>query len=115
MAAEAARQAPLQGSEMANLLLVGRVARAHGNKGQVIVNPETDFPAERFAAGKTVVVEQAGRDAIERRIVSARFQHGRPIGGLEGVETMNEAEALAGAELKMPVDAIPPLPPRTYY
>ncbi|MGE5815987.1 MAG: hypothetical protein ACM36C_15970, partial [Acidobacteriota bacterium] len=26
------------------LVLVGRVARAHGNKGQVIVNPETDFP-----------------------------------------------------------------------
>jgi 16S rRNA processing protein RimM len=97
------------------LLLVGRVARAHGNKGQVIVNPETDFPGERFAAGNTLVVEQAGKDAIERRIVSVRFQQGRPIVAFDGVETMNEAEALAGAELKMPAEAIPPLPAQTYY
>jgi len=97
------------------LLLVGRVARAHGNKGQVIVNPETDFPGERFAAGHVLVVEQVGKAAIDRRIVSVRFQQGRPIVAFEGVETMNDAEALAGAELKMPAEAIPPLPARTYY
>ena len=28
---------------------------------------------------------------------------------------MNDAEALAGAELKMPASALPPLPARTYY
>ena len=33
---------------MTDLLLVGRIARAHGNKGQVIVNPDTDF---RVAVG----------------------------------------------------------------
>jgi ribosomal 30S subunit maturation factor RimM len=30
--------------------VVGRVARAHGNRGQVIVNPETDFVDDRFQA-----------------------------------------------------------------
>ena len=83
------------------LLLVGRVARAHGNKGQVIVNPETDFPDERFAAGNTLVVEQAGTSTT-RRIASVRFQQGRPIIALDGIETMNDAEALAGADLKVP-------------
>ena len=34
---------------------------------------------------------------------------------LEGVETMNDAEALAGAELWMPAAAIPPLPAGTFY
>jgi 16S rRNA processing protein RimM len=91
---------------MTDLLLVGRVARAHGNKGQVIVNPETDFPGARFAAGNVVVVEQSGR-SVERRITSVRFQQGRPIVALDGVETMNDAEALAGAELKMPASALP--------
>jgi 16S rRNA processing protein RimM len=96
------------------LILVGRVARAHGNKGQVIVNPETDFPAERFAEGNRLVVEHAGARS-ERRIASVRFHQGRPIIALEGVETMNDAEALAGAELKMPASALPPLPARTFY
>ena len=99
---------------MSDLLLVGRIARAHGNKGQVIVNPETDFPVERFAAGNVLVVEQAGT-ARERRVVSVRFQQGRPILAFEGVTTMNEAEALAGADLKVAADALPPLPEKTYY
>lgn len=97
-----------------DLLLIGRVARAHGNKGQVIVNPETDFAGERFAEGNVLIVEHAGRQS-ERRIASVRFQQGRPIIALDGVDTMNDAEALAGAELKMPASALPPLPPRTFY
>lgn len=97
-----------------DLILVGRVARAHGNKGQVIVNPETDFPDERFAVGQVLAVEQAGR-TTERRIAAVRFQQGRPIIAFEGVETMNDAEGLAGAELKVKAEALPPLPARTYY
>lgn len=99
---------------MTELLLVGRVARAHGNKGQVIVNPETDFPGERFARGNRLVVDHGGQQ-VERRIASVRFQQGRPIIALDGVETMNDAEALAGAELKMPAGALAPLPGGTYY
>jgi len=99
---------------MTDLLLVGRVARAHGNKGHVIVNPETDFAEDRFVAGNALVVEQAGK-SVERRIVSVRFQQGRPIVALEGIETIDEAEALAGAELKMPASALAPLPRGTFY
>ena len=94
------------------LFLVGRVARAHGNKGQVIVNPDTDFPAERFVVGATLLVGETG---TPRRITSARFHQGRPVIGLEGVESMDDAEALAGAELKMPAAQMRPLPPGTYY
>jgi 16S rRNA processing protein RimM len=97
-----------------DLILVGRVARAHGNKGQVIVNPETDFADDRFAAGRTVIVAHRGQE-IERRIDAVRFQQGRPIVALHGVETMNDAEALAGAELRMPAAALAPLPRDTFY
>jgi 16S rRNA processing protein RimM len=97
-----------------DLLLVGRVARAHGNKGQVIVNPETDFPDARFAEGNTLIVEHAGTTR-ERRIASVRFQQGRPIVALDGIETMNDAEALAGAELKVPAEDLEPLPAGTFY
>ena len=95
-----------------DLLLVGRVARAHGNRGQVIVNPETDFAEQRFQAGRTLLV---GPVAQPRRILDVRFQQGRPIVALQGIETMDDAEALAGAELKMPAGALDPLPEGTYY
>ena len=99
---------------MSELLLIGRVARAHGNKGQVIVNLDTDFPEERFAEGNTLVVEHAGT-STPRRIASVRFHQGRPVIALEGIESMDDAEALAGAELKMPATALGPLPGRTFY
>lgn len=95
-----------------DLILVGRIARAHGNKGQVIVNPETDFPDERFAAGVTLLV---GEQAEPRTIVASRFHQGRPVIALEGVDTMDDAEALAGAELKVAGGNRVPLPEGTYY
>jgi 16S rRNA processing protein RimM len=98
----------------ADALLVGRVARAHGNRGQVIVNLETDFPEERFVVGQPLQVEQHGR-STERRITSVRFHQRRPIIGFEGVETMDDAEALAGAELKVPASAVAPLAVGIFY
>jgi 16S rRNA processing protein RimM len=97
---------------MDDLVLVGRVARAHGNRGQVIVNPETDFPDQRFRPGAIVLV---GPSATERAIRDVRFHQGRPIIALEGIETMNDAEALAGAELKVPAPEAGALPEHTYY
>jgi 16S rRNA processing protein RimM len=99
---------------MTELLLVGTVARAHGNKGQVIVNPETDFAHDRFAIGRELIVEQHGRSTT-RRITGVRFQDGRPIIALDGIATMNDAEALAGAELKMPAGSLGALPANTFY
>ncbi len=91
---------------------MGHVARAHGNKGQVIVNPETDFAEERFAAGTTLLV---GDPLVERRVATVRFQQGRPIVGFEGIDTMDAAEALAGAPIKVAEAALAPLPDGTYY
>src|SRR5882672_11262285 len=50
---------------------VGRIARAHGIRGQVI--------------------------------------------GIEGVETMNDAEGLAGLELRVPLEELAPLPDGMFY
>ena len=97
---------------MTDLVLVGRVARAHGNKGHVIVNPETDFPDERFRVGEVVLV---GPSETARAIRHARFHQGRPVIALEGIDTMNDAEALAGAELKVPAPAAGGLPEGTFY
>ena len=93
---------------------VGRIARAHGIRGQVIVNADTDFPGERFQEGAELFVERGGR-VQPVRVTSVRFQHDRPVIGLEGIETMTDAEALAGLELRIPVDRLVALPAGTYY
>jgi 16S rRNA processing protein RimM len=96
------------------MALVGRIARAHGIRGQVIVNAETDFPEERFQPGAELFVERAGR--IETlKVTTARFHRNRPVIGIDGVETMNDAETLAGLELRVPVDRLMALPPGTFY
>jgi 16S rRNA processing protein RimM len=96
------------------LLLVGRVARPHGIRGQVIVNPETDFPEDRFRIGQVLLVGPADRP-VERAINEVRFHQGRPILALAGVQTMDDAEVLAGADLWVPQAALDPLPEGTYY
>jgi 16S rRNA processing protein RimM len=93
---------------------VGRVARAHGIRGQVIVNPETDFMEDRFREGRVLLVGPLDR-AREYAIREVRFHHGRPIVGLTGVETMNDAEALAGSDVWLAESAVAPLPDGTYY
>jgi 16S rRNA processing protein RimM len=97
-----------------DMALVGRIARAHGIRGQVIVNPETDFPEERFHAGAEVFIERGGQ-VEARTVTTARFHRGRPVIGLNGVETMTDAEALAGLELRVPIDRLRELPSDTFY
>jgi 16S rRNA processing protein RimM len=97
---------------MEDLLLVGRVARAHGNKGRIIVNLETDFPEERFKVGARLIV---GGEKETREILEVRFHQGRPVLWLRGIETMSEAEALAGAELKVVAAELAPLPAGIFY
>lgn len=96
------------------LLLVGRVGRAHGIRGQVVVNPETDFMEDRFKVGQILRVGPADRTR-PYEIRGVRFYQGRPIVQFAGIETMNDAEALAGAEVWLPASSIEPLPPETFY
>ena len=96
------------------MVVVGRIARAHGNRGQVIVNVETDFPVRRFQPGRVVYLNADGGPR-PYRIAAVRFHAGRPVLTLSGVETMSQAEALAGQELRVLEVTLPLLPAGTYY
>jgi 16S rRNA processing protein RimM len=80
----------------------------------VIVNPETDFPVERFQPGAELFVNHAGR-AESITITTVRFQQQRPVIGLHGIDDMNAAATLAGAELRVPIECLAILPPDTFY
>jgi 16S rRNA processing protein RimM len=96
------------------MAVVGRIARAHGLRGWVVVTPETDFLEDRFHAGAELFVERAGN--IEPlTIAHVRFQQQRPIVGFAGIETIDAAEPLAGLELRVPADRLAALPAGTFY
>jgi len=95
-------------------ILVGRIGRTHGIRGDVFVNPETDFPDERFHTGAELFVQRGGQiEALT--VTTARFHKERPVIGLDGVETMTDAEKLAGLELRVPVERLAALPSGTFY
>jgi 16S rRNA processing protein RimM len=97
------------------MAVVGRVARPHGLRGQVIVNPETDFVEERFRAGAVVWTRSKTGSDERLTISSARVQNGRPVLGFEGFSRIEDVERLAGLELRVPEDTLQPLGEGRYY
>jgi 16S rRNA processing protein RimM len=98
-----------------DMAVVGRIARAHGNRGDVIVDPATDFPEERFKPGSVLHMRRGGGATESVAVDHVRFHRGRPILGLAGIDTMDAAEALAGVELRIDTEALQPLPPGAFY
>lgn len=86
------------------LLEVGRIVRAHGIRGEVLVEAVSNRP-ERFAAGSELtaspgrrfVVRRAGRHGGPER--AGRVTRSRWIVAFEGVEDRNQAETLRGTVL----------------
>lgn len=97
-----------------DLVVVARIARTHGRRGEVILNLETDFPEERFQPGREFFMLDGPR-MVSVTVDSVFFQRGRPVVGLSGVESMNDAELLAGRELRIPADDLVPLPDGAFY
>jgi 16S rRNA processing protein RimM len=96
------------------MALVGRIARPHGLKGDVVIDPETDFVEERFRRGAVLWTRSAGRDE-QLTVASSRIHSGRVIVGFDGFGRIEEVERLAGQELRVPEDALQPLEPGQYY
>ncbi|MEX2504134.1 MAG: ribosome maturation factor RimM [Egicoccus sp.] len=79
-----------------NLIAVGRVVKAHGIRGEVVVDVLSDVPG-RFDAGATVVM--AGKP---RTIASSRPHQGRLLVRFDGVGDRSVAELLRGFVLEAP-------------
>ena len=96
------------------MAVVGRVARVHGLRGEVVVNPETDFPESRFGPGR-VVYRGSGEGVRALTVASVRFHRGRPIVRFEGIDSIDAAEPLAGLELRVPAGSLQALPADRFY
>jgi 16S rRNA processing protein RimM len=96
------------------MVTIGRIVRPHGNKGAVVIAPETDFGESRFRAGEVAyLLDEQGPRALT--IASARQHDGRWVVGFEGVATIDDAERLRGRELRVPAESLAALGPGGYY
>ena len=97
-----------------DMVLVGRIARAHGLRGDALILPETDFPEIRFAEGARLYA-RPGTEVIVLEIVRSRVHAGRPLVGFRGLETIEAVEALGHGDLRIPEADLAPLPEGEYY
>jgi 16S rRNA processing protein RimM len=80
-------------------VVVGRIGRAHGLKGEVFVEPRTDEPERRFAAGQAL-----GTGSGSLTVADSRTHSGRLVVRFEEIGDRTAAEASRGTELTCPVD-----------
>jgi 16S rRNA processing protein RimM len=88
---------------------VGSIAAPWGVRGDLKVQPLTDFP-ERFRRGAALWV-QGRRIEVQR----SRWSRGLVYLGLSGIDSRNAAEELRGALLEVPESELAPLPEGQYY
>lgn len=78
-------------------VVVARIGKAHGLRGEVTVQVLTASPDERFAAGATFVTEPAEAGPLVLR--SARDHNGILLLGFEHTDDRSGAELLRGIKL----------------
>jgi 16S rRNA processing protein RimM len=76
------------------VLEVGRITKAHGIKGEVLVELVTDR-VERVAPGSVLTTGDGGKLVV----VASRAHQGKWIVAFEGVPTRTDAEAMRGTVL----------------
>ncbi len=83
-------------------LVVARIGRAHGIKGEVTVEVRTDEPELRLAPGAVLATDPASAGPLT--IATGRVHSGRLLLRFEGVHDRNAAEALRNTLLIAEVD-----------
>jgi 16S rRNA processing protein RimM len=87
------------------MVVVGRVGRAHGVRGDVAVEVRTDDPERRFMPGARL--RTSSSTAATPTVVTvetARWHSGRLLLHLVGVDDRTAAESLRGVLLQVEVD-----------
>ncbi|MGW0193090.1 ribosome maturation factor RimM [Nonomuraea sp. NPDC003201] len=78
-------------------LVVGRIGRPHGVRGEVSVEVRTDDPELRFAVGTSIATDPAARGPLV--VAGRRWHKGFLLLTLEGITDRDAAEELRGTML----------------
>ncbi|MGF7048703.1 16S rRNA processing protein RimM [Paenibacillus sp. DS2015] len=97
------------------LLTVGKLVNTHGIKGEIKVLSHTDFPEQRFAKGKRLLLIPTVGNSFWITIDSVRVHKEMYILKVEGFNNINEVEKYKGSVLKVSKDDVVELPENEYY
>jgi len=91
-------------------LVVGRVVKAHGVTGEVVVEIRTDDPDTRFAPGSSLRGKPSRGGPESRYLVESVREHGgKLLMRLDGVADRNAAESLRGILFVVDSEDLPPI------
>ena len=91
-------------------LVVGRVVKAHGVTGEVVVEVRTDDPDNRFAPGTRLRARPSGGGPERAYVIDTAREHsGRLLVRLAGVTDRGAADALRGNVFVVDSEELPPI------
>jgi 16S rRNA processing protein RimM len=103
-----------QGNPSLDTVVVGRIGRPHGVRGEVTVEVRTDDPDLRFTPGAVLRTDPPERGPIT--IAGVHWHSGTLLLRLEGVDSREAAEAVRNTELLVDVADLPEIEdPDSYY
>jgi 16S rRNA processing protein RimM len=95
-------------------LVVGRIRRPHGIRGELSVEVRTDDPDDRFELGRALATDPAERGPLT--VAAARWHSGRLLVAFEGCRDRDAAEALRDTLLQIDSADLEPLSdPEEFY
>jgi 16S rRNA processing protein RimM len=101
-----------------SLLLIGRMGRAHGVRGEIRIIPETDDPG-RFSALNRLYIGEAVGSAQAFSVRSVRYQNGRGgpvvLVAFEGVDDREGADRFRKKLVFAAEEDLPPLDDDEYF
>lgn len=96
------------------LITIGKVVKPWGVKGEMKIEPQTDFPGRFKELDRVFLVSPAGKE-ISCGLTAVRYMNGEPFVTFPGYDTPEKAKALNGWFIKIPHEEAVPLPEGSYY
>ena len=97
-----------------SLVTIGRVVKPQGRKGEVLVHPLTDRP-DRFGTLRRGYLPAPADGSREVAVSNCWAHKGRYVLKIDGVDTIDQAEALRGLDLRIGEEDLGALPEGSYY
>lgn len=110
---------PDAGPGAPRFVVIARILRPRGRRGEVLAEILTDFPG-RFEGLRRIFLSAAGTEAVEeppraRSLESTWLHKDKVVLKLSGVDSITAAEDLRGLAVLIPYSERVPLPPHSYY
>jgi 16S rRNA processing protein RimM len=96
-------------------VIVGRIGRPHGIRGEAVIGVRTDEPDLRFAVGSVVDASRSAEDdlpadRVPLKVATVRWHSGQLLVGFAGITDRTAAGELTGSWLSIDSSQLPATP-----